>query len=147
MITNGAFRRRLLTFLAAGLAIFLGSSLAAAPARATLGAPQPVSLQVRGYMGSTEILVGRAVGTIQLDDSNSAYQLSLILCRQSSYVAPTLRISVNGVQQQVFSGEDGIRRPSVCGDTYGQSMAINGTYGYSGVVRNITIQLEGLFFD
>jgi hypothetical protein len=141
------FRRRLAQFGAVTLATLAVSPLGASPAQATYGPAQPVSLQLSGQSGSTQTLVGRAVGTIQFDDGNSSYLLSLTLCRQSSYTAPTLTIYVNDVQQSSFSGDDGVRRPDSCGGGHGMSLAINGAYSYPGVVQKLRVKIDGLYFS
>lgn len=120
----------------------------AAPASAAYGSPQPVDLQLRGYSSSGyEYLVGRLVGTVEFDDGNSGYRLSLTLCRQSSYTNPNVRIGVNGTPYQTFSPSDEQRRPGVCGGGHGMSGVIGGDFTYGGVVRNLSIGVEGILFD
>ena len=75
-------------------------------------------------------------------------KLAVTVCRQSSYTSPNMRIIVNGVAGGVWSGEDGIRRPQVCGDRFGQSFAIDGIFTAGGaVVRNAGVTIEGIYFD
>ena len=144
---NG-LRRRLITLLALTFVALLTTSLAAVPAQATYGSPFAVSLQLRSYTSTgTEYQVGRLVGTVQFDDGNSAYYLSLIMCRQSSYTNPQVRVYVNGVYTLFFSPSDNIRRPESCNGGHGLSGVIEGGFGYSGVIANLTISISGIHFD
>ena len=145
-LTSG-LRRRLARLLAVTAAMLFVTSLAAAPAHAALGPPQPVSMQLRAYTSTgVEYLVGRVVGTIQFDDANTAYNLSLTVCRQSSYVSPNVRVFVNGAYAGYFAGEDGTPRPSIC-PGHGMSGVINGTFTTGGTVQNVSITITGLFFN
>jgi hypothetical protein len=143
-------RRRLIAFLSAMFAALFVGSLAPAPAHATYGPPQTVTIQLRSYDSyGNEYRVGRLVGTVQFDDGNSAYYLSLVMCRQSSYTNPHLRIHLNNgtVYHQFFSPSDNTRRPVECDGGHGMSGTVVGGFGYGGVISNLTISLEGIHFD
>jgi hypothetical protein len=133
---------RLLTIAAAGI---LAAFLAPPPAHATLGPPLPVDIQLIGTSGSYQVPVGRVVGTIQFDDGASAYRLALVMCRQSSYTAPNVRINVNGVLQHTIP-QDGQYRSEICGG-HGLSGAIDNVFSYAGRVQTISIGIQGLHFD
>ncbi|MEU4745261.1 hypothetical protein AB0G02_33025 [Actinosynnema sp. NPDC023658] len=129
------------------LAAFLGASLAATPAQAAYGAPQPVDIQLTGYSSSGYATkVGRLVGSVRFDDGNSLYRLDLTLCRQSSYVSTKLTVTVNGAAHQWYSREDGYR-PEACGGGHGLSGVVNVDVPYGGVVQNVGLVYEGLLFD
>lgn len=119
------------------LAGFVGAALVAgvvtaAPAQATLDAGQPVDIQLRGYSSTgIETQVGRMVGTIRFDDGNSLYRLDVTMYRQSSYVDTKLRVEVNGVTHQNFY----------------QSGTIAADFPYPGVVQNVRLVFEGLYYD
>ncbi|MFC6021761.1 hypothetical protein ACFP2T_37055 [Plantactinospora solaniradicis] len=151
MAPTSTMRRRLTrlltTALAALAATLLMTSLTAAPAHAAWGAPLTVDLQLRSYSNGYEYRVGRVVGTVQFDDGNSHYLLSLVLCRQSSYTVPNVRIGVNGAPHQSFSNQDDQRRPESCGGGHGMSGTISGAYAYGGVIQNLTVGIEGIHFD
>lgn len=141
--------RRVLTFLAATFAAAaVATTLTAAPAQAAWSSAYPVNIQLTSYSSSGGVYqVGRVVGSLWFDSGNSAYQLSLIMCRQSSYTNPNVRISVNGSSHHSFSPSDGTRRPESCGGGHGMSGVISGVYSYSGVVRNLTVTISGIHFD
>ncbi|MFC0533379.1 hypothetical protein [Phytohabitans kaempferiae] len=141
--------RRLLGFLTTAFAAtVLATTLAAAPAQAAWSSPYAVDLQLRSYTSTgAEFLVGRLVGTLQFDSGNSQYLLSLIMCRQSSYVNPNVRILINGVTHQWFSPSDNTRRPESCGGGHGLSGVISGAYAYGGVIPSITVSFAGIHFD
>jgi hypothetical protein len=144
-VTNGV-RRLLGRFLAVAVAAGVSATfLAAPPAHATLGPPQPVDIQLRGTSGPYQVLVGRVVGTLQFDDGASAYRLSLVMCRQSSYTAPNVRINVNGVLTHTIP-QDNQYRSEICGG-HGLSGAIEGTYSYAGRVEKISVGIQGVHFD
>ena len=146
MTTTSGLHRRLANLFAVTLAVLLGVSLAATPAQAAYGPAQPVDIQLTGYTSSgTATSVGRLVGSVRFDDSNSFYRLDLTLCRQSSYVGTKLTVNVNGAFHQWYSHEDGYR-PAVCGGGHGLSGVINADVPYSGVVQNVGLVYEGLFF-
>lgn len=140
--------RRLLTFLAAVFAAtVLATALTAAPARADWSAPYTVDMQLRSYSSTgSEVLVGRLVGTLQFDSGNSQYLLSLIMCRQSSYSNPTVRILINGATHQWFSPSDNTRRPESCAGGHGMSGVISGAYAYGGVIPSLTVSFTGIHF-
>jgi hypothetical protein len=140
--------RRLIAFLSAVFAALFVVSLTPAPAHATYGPAIPVDIQLRSYDSyGNEYRVGRVVGTVQFDDGNSAYYISLTVCRQSSYTSPNAQVLVNGVSQFYLSSWDGVARPQVCGDAWGQSGATTGGFSYGGVVRNLTVTIQGIHFD
>jgi hypothetical protein len=142
------WRRRLVALLAATFAALFVTSLAAAPAQATYGPPNPIDIQLRSQDSYGNVyLVGRVVGNLYFDDGSSAYHLSLTLCRQSSYTTPHLHVLVNGVEHRFFSGSDGVARPGVCGDRWGQSLAIESGHSYAGVIQTLGFTIEGIHFD
>ncbi|WP_143532733.1 hypothetical protein [Saccharothrix sp. ALI-22-I] len=147
MTSMNKVRRRLTGLFTITLAMLFTAALVAAPAHATYGPPQPVDLNLRGTSSTGLITpVGRLVGSVQFDDGNSYYRLDAIACRQSSYVEPTIKIDVNGALHQWFSSSDGIRRPEVCGG-HGMSGAVNVEFAYSGIIYNIKVTYEGLYFE
>jgi hypothetical protein len=141
--------RRLLKFLTTAVAAtVLATTLTAAPAQAAWSSPYIVDIQLRSYTSiGTEYLVGRVVGTLQFDDGNSQYLLSLIMCRQSSYVNPNVRILINGATHQWFSPSDNTRRPESCAGGHGMSGVISGVYAYSGVIPSLTVSIAGIHYD
>src|SRR3954454_13091966 len=111
--------RRVISVLGVAGALFV---MARAPAHASLGPAQTVSIQLRGYNSyGTTFNAGLVYGTIQFDTNTTQYRLSVTICRQSSYTSPNVRITTNGVSSGVYSGEDGVRRPAICGG-WGNSM-------------------------
>lgn len=146
MPRSRGLRRHLTTLSALTLAAFLGASLTAAPAQATYGPAQPVDIQLSRSSGGYTTQVGRLVGTVRFDDSNSLYRLDLTLCRQSSYTSTNLTVNVNGAFHQYYSREDGYR-PEACGGGHGLSGVINVDVPYSGVVQNIGLVYSGLHFS
>lgn len=149
MTSISGLPRRLLRFLTAAFAATaLATTLAAAPAQAAWSSPYTVDIQLRSYTSlGTEYRVGRLVGTLQFETDNSQYLLSLIMCRQSSYVNPNVRIVINGATHQWFSPSDNIRRPESCGGGHGMSGVISGVYAYSGVIPSITVSFAGIHYD
>jgi hypothetical protein len=146
MPATNAVRRRLGRLLSvAAVAAALTTFLAPPPAHATLGPPVPVDIQLRSSSGGYQTLVGRVVGTIQFDDGASAYRLSLVVCRQSSYTAPNVRINVNGVFEHSIQ-QDSVYRSEICGG-HGLSGELVRTFSYPGVVENISIGIQGVHFD
>ncbi|WP_117208948.1 hypothetical protein [Allorhizocola rhizosphaerae] len=140
-------RRRVFGVIGATLAALFVMSVAAAPAHATLGPAQSVDIQLRSYSDSGgEYLVGRVVGTIQFDSGNTQYRLAVTICRQSSYTSPNMRIYVNGTPGPVYAGEDGVRRPHICGG-HGLSNVVDGLFTYGGTIVGISVTIEGIHFD
>jgi hypothetical protein len=139
-------RRRLVAFVATAVSAVVLATLPAAPAQATLGPPQPVDIQLRSYSGGYQTLVGRVVGTLQFDDGASAYHLSVVVCRQSSYTVPNVRITVNGVLDRSFAPQDGQPRPEICGG-HGLSGVFASTVAYPGRIERIAVGIEGIHFD
>jgi hypothetical protein len=140
-------RRRLVGFLTAAAAATVLVTLPAGPAHATLGPPQSIDIQLTSYAGGYQTQVGRLIGTIQFDDGASAYNLTITVCRQSSYVINTVRVSVNGVPERSFSVQDGTPRSAECGGGHGLSGVYVRTISYPGVIENVAIGLEGVHFD
>ena len=148
MALLGRLRHHLARILTVAMAALFVASLAPAPAHAAYSSPVTVNIQLRSYDASYNLyLVGKVYGTIQFDDSNRRYRLSLVVCRQSSYVAPHVTVYVNGAYHHSGVNWDQVRRPEICDDYWGNSGTINGDFTYSGVVRNVTIQIRGLHFD
>jgi hypothetical protein len=139
-------RQRLAAVVALTLAAMCATLLAAAPAQATYGPGQPVDLQLHSSSNGVQVLVGRVVGTVQFDDGNSQYWLSLTVCRQSSYTVPNVTIYVNGAVAQRFSPQDDVRRPAICGG-FGLSGVVDGGFSYNGVVQKLSVGIEGVHFD
>lgn len=144
MLAN-ELRRQLIRIVAIVSAALFAVGLAAAPAQATYGSPLPVDLQLNGNAPWGPIQVGRVVGTLQFDDGNSHYWLSVTICRQSSYTNPNVRISVNGSLQQYLSGQYG-SQPQICGGN-GISQTVNSGFAYAGTIQNLTIAIDGIYFD
>lgn len=144
MARSSGLRRRLTHLFALTSAVVIGTSLAATPAQAAYGPAHPVDIQLRGYSpNGSATLVGRLVGTVRFDDGNSPYRLDLTLCRQSSYTST--KLNVNGAYHQWYSSEDGFR-PEVCGG-HGLSGVVNVDLPYSGIVRNVELVYQGLYFS
>ncbi|MEJ2859440.1 MULTISPECIES: hypothetical protein [unclassified Saccharothrix] len=113
-------------------AALVAGAISAAPAQATLGAAQPIDIQLRGYSSTgVETLVGRMVGSIRFDDGNTLYRIDATMYRQSSYVDTKLRIEVNGSPHQYFY----------------ESGTIAADFPYPGVVQNVRLVFEGLYYD
>jgi len=145
---SGLPRRLIRLLTTAFAATVLATTLVAAPAQAAWSSPYTVDIQLRSYTSTgTEFLVGRVVGTLQFDSGNSQYQLSLIMCRQSSYVNPNVRILINGATHQWFSPSDNTRRPESCAGGHGMSGVIGGVYTYGGIIPSLTVSLSGIHFD
>ncbi|HEV8561122.1 MAG TPA: hypothetical protein VGR06_32760 [Actinophytocola sp.] len=144
MILFNGLGRRLSGFLVGVLVAFFAATLSAVPAQATLGPPEPVDFQLTGSWNGVVIQVGRLVGSLQFDDSNSLYRLDLTVCRQSSYTAPNVSVSVNGIPQSVPHGPP--LRPDLCPPRE-PSWGISGLLTYNGVINNISLKIDGLFFD
>jgi hypothetical protein len=148
VVVVNQIRRRLAGLLVAILSAGIAASLVAAPAHAAYSAPQNVDIQLRSYNAYyQEYLVGRVVGTVQFDDSNSLYRVSLVVCRQSSYTAPNLTLLVNGSHHKMFTPYDGVRRPEICGNNYPTSGAVDLEIPYAGTIYNLTVRLQGVHFD
>ncbi|MDY7087710.1 MAG: hypothetical protein SYR96_21710 [Actinomycetota bacterium] len=145
MSATNAVRRRVGRLLSVTLVAALATFLAPPPAHATLGPPVQVDIQLRGSSGAYQVLVGRVVGTIEFDDGASAYRLSLVVCRQSSYTTPTVRVNVNGVLEHSIQ-QDSVYRSQICGG-HGLSGELVRTFSYPGVVENISIGIQGVYFD
>ncbi|MFI9815987.1 hypothetical protein [Saccharothrix variisporea] len=126
---KSTFLLRLAGLLGAAL---VAGAVTAAPAQATLGPAQPIDIQLRGYSSTgIETQVGRMVGTIRFDDGNTLYRIDATMYRQSSYVDTKLRIEVNGATHQNFY----------------QSGTISADFPYPGVVQNVRLVFEGLYYD
>lgn len=148
MALLGLLRHRLARLLTVALAALFVASLAPAPAHAAYSSPVTVNIQLRSYDAYyNTYLVGKVYGTIQFDSSNSRYRLSLVVCRQSSYVAPNVTVSVNGAYHHSGVNWDQVRRPDICDDIWGNSGTINGDFTYNGVVRSVTISIRGIHYD
>jgi hypothetical protein len=133
MISFKGLRRRLTGVLVGVLAVFCVTTLSAVPAQATLSAPIPFDFQLTGSWNGTIILVGRASGLLQFDDSNTFFHLEATICRQSSYTAVTLYVYVNGGYYTQFSASD--------------CTGVNNNFPYAGIIMNITLRFDGLFFN
>jgi hypothetical protein len=148
MILGSSLRRRVISVIGVAVTALSVSMLAPVPAHATLGPPSTVNIQLtKPWPGGGTILVGRVTGTIQFDDGNTAFKLSVTVCRQSSYTSPNVRISVNGVSGGVWTGEDNVRRPQACGGGHGLSFVIDGTFTRASVITRAGISIQGVFFD
>lgn len=140
-------RRWLLRPLAAALTGVLAILLAAAPAQATYSPPQLVYFQLQAQHSTTGVIyyLGRASGTIQFDDDNSSYYLSITICRQSSYSPPILRVYINGTSYHQGLTGSSVGRTPECDDR--PTNVINSAYTYNGVINSITLVFEGIFFE
>jgi hypothetical protein len=148
MISFNGLRGLLRPGLLIGLLVtFFATTLASVPAQATLGSPLPIDMQLVGSWNGVIIPIGRVYGTLQFDDGNSLYRLDVTVCRQSSYVVPTLSIDVNddGSNDQRFSWGGPAPRPDVC--PTGFSWGIEDGFPYAGVILKIRVRIDGLFFD
>jgi hypothetical protein len=88
--------------------------------------------------------VGRAIGTYPFDDGNCAYWLQFVLCRQSGYVTPDFRVSVNCVGVHQFSGTDGSY--AVCGSS-ASGLNVDAQYTHPSIVQNLGFRLEGVYYS
>lgn len=131
------------TLAAAAVAV----TVAAAPAQAALGPAQTVDIQLTSYAGGYQTQVGRVVGTIQFDDGRQAYNVTLTVCRQSSYTINNVRLFVNGALSQSFSVQDSTLRPQACGGGHGLSGVYAQTLTYGYAVQKVAIGVEGIHFD
>jgi hypothetical protein len=139
-------RRRLITLLVVTVAALAGTSVMATPAQAAWGPQQPLEIQLISNPNGSEYRVGKVTGSVRFDDGNSMYHLSIVICRQSSYTFPNVRVFANGQPQGTYSSEDGVARPSVCGDRWGMSLGVNQVISYPGL-RSISVAIEGIHFD
>jgi hypothetical protein len=73
------------------------NALGAVPAHATYSNPTPIYLQVYAQNSLGYITyVCKATATIQFDNSNTKYYLSVVVCRHSSYSFSNFTLTING---------------------------------------------------
>lgn len=146
MTSTSRSQHRLVRPLAVLLSAVFMIAFAATPAHAAYGPPQTVYFQLQAQNSTTGVIyyVGRAAGTIRFDDGNSSYHLSLAICRQSSYSPPVLRVSVNGTPHQHLFGDTAGPLPE-CDNRIGG--VVNRSFTYNGVIQNVTLRFEGIFFE
>jgi hypothetical protein len=84
-------------------------------------------------------------GTLEFDDGNSRYRLNLVVCRQSSYVSPSLTVFVNGDKQLPLP--EGPGGGDVCGIGTNGSWVIKGEPTFNGVIQNIRLRFRGVKFE
>jgi hypothetical protein len=127
----------------------------------TNGPPQPgwgsqlaTSIQVQGSAGSggTQQL-GRAEGWFQMFTDRTKFRYSFTFCRQSSYILPTLAVSVNGryVGQTWQSTPITTINPNYSGNSgaqpcYGATATVSNEHSYS-PLDNVYFLLSGSTFN
>ncbi|MEV7968229.1 hypothetical protein AB0O34_19930 [Sphaerisporangium sp. NPDC088356] len=114
------------------------------PAHAAYGAPIPVSMAVYGGSTGTQLLA-RVDGTMQFDDGNMKYQYNLELCRVSSFVAPHVKVSVNGVYKYSLFWSGG-SSTALCPSFY-TATALAAEVDNGSTVANVTLTLVGSDFN
>lgn len=147
MISFNGLRGLLRSGLLIGVLVaFFATTLASVPAQATLGSKLTIDMQLVGSWNGVIVPVGRVKGTLQFDDGNSLYRLDVTVCRQSSFVVPTLSIDVNddGSYDQRFS-EGGPPLEDICPGS--MSWGKSEGFPFAGVIRKIRVRIDGLFFD
>lgn len=133
MISFNGLRRRLTGLVVGVLFAFFATTLSAVPAQATLSAPIPFDFQLTGSTNGVITLVGRANGTLQFDDSNTFFHLTVTICRQSSFTSVFLNVYVNGGFYTQL--------------TTGNCVTVDQDFHYAGIILNITLEFHGLYFD
>ncbi len=114
------------------------------PAHAAYGAPIPVSMAVYGGPTGTQLLA-RVDGTMQFGDGNMKYAYNLELCRVSSFVAPHVKVFVNGVHKDSLFWSGG-SSTALCPSFY-TATALAAEVDNGSTVVNVALTLVGSDFN
>ncbi|MFC6081939.1 hypothetical protein [Sphaerisporangium aureirubrum] len=124
--------------LAVGLLVAVAALLPLTPAHAAYGAPLPIQQAIYGGVNNAQLLA-RSDGTLQFDDGNTKYKYYIELCRVSSFVAPSIRVAVNGVYQYTLFYNVG-SATALCPSGYTATI-LSAEVNHGGTVANVSFTL------
>jgi len=120
-------------------------------ATTTTGPPPPAwgsqlntSIQVVGtYPAGGTVQLGRAEGWFQMHNDRTKFRYSFTFCRQSSYMLPTMAISVNG--QPLATINPPYSGNSTAQPCYGSTATVSNEHGHPSI-QNVYFKLSGSTF-
>ncbi|MBO3751881.1 hypothetical protein J5X84_37920 [Streptosporangiaceae bacterium NEAU-GS5] len=130
-----------MTSVAIVIAAVVAAVLPLAPAQATYGSDQPVSVNVIANDGSGQELAA-LTGTLAFDDGNTKYRYNLQLCWKNAYPAPYFRIIVNGTAVN-YPVQTGYSSATGCQAVY----VFNSETNFGSTVRNIRFDVTAGWFN